>query len=247
VPSKLSGKRPTACPRATSGSHNTDDSDSTSSFIAIGAATLADIYDPAERGKMVGIFYAAPLLGLSLGPLLGGTLAQAFSWRAAMWMLAALFGIDLVLFAFFFRDTFRCERSLTYRRALARRTGIRRVGVAPRRHAAEVFKRPTNVESESGAQVPAALAVPDTTIESKENASLGNGPTPPSSRSGDATARDDVQEKIAPSLADVNPFPPVLLVLRRQNNIPTLISSGTTYFLLQSLDPPPTYSLALQL
>jgi len=38
-----------------------------------------------------------------------------------------------------------------------------------------------------------------------------------------------VQEKIAPSLADLNPFPPVLLVLRRRNNIPTLISSALLF------------------
>jgi len=31
----------------------------------------------------MGIFYAAPLLGASLGPLLGGILTQAFSWRAS--------------------------------------------------------------------------------------------------------------------------------------------------------------------
>ena len=174
MPSKLWGKRPTVFPRATSGSHNSDDSDSTSSFIAIGAATLADIYDPAERGKMVGIFYAAPLLGLSLGPLLGGTLAQAFSWRAATWMLAAFFGIDLALFAFFFRDTFRCERSLTYRRALARRVAAASGESPPRSSSDLLTSNPSPAR-----QYPLALAVLDTTIESKENASLGDAPMPP--------------------------------------------------------------------
>ena len=30
--------------------------------MAIGAATLADIYDPFERGTKLGIYYAAPCL-----------------------------------------------------------------------------------------------------------------------------------------------------------------------------------------
>lgn len=40
--------------------------------LTIGAGTLADIFEPRERGAMLGIYYAAPLLGPALGPLLGG-------------------------------------------------------------------------------------------------------------------------------------------------------------------------------
>jgi MFS family permease len=147
---------------------------------------------------MVGIFYAAPLLGPSLGPLLGGVLAQAFDWRASMWLLAAILGVDLVLFALFFRDTFRCERSLTYRRALARR------------------------------QSAAVARTVRDTINSREKGALGDGPTSPSSACG-AAAELDLQAKITPSLADVDPFPPLFLILRCRNNITTLFPSGTTH------------------
>jgi Major Facilitator Superfamily len=176
-----------------------ENSHSSSCFIVIGAATLADIYEPAERGKMVGIFYAAPLLGPSLGPLLGGVLAQAFSWRATMWLLAAILGIDLVLFTFFFRDTFRRERSLTYRCAVARRQST-------------IMSRAVRARD---------------TISSREKASLGDGPTSRSSSCGTAAGLD-AQAKITLSLADVNPFPPLLPVLRRRNNVTTLFSSGST-------------------
>jgi MFS family permease len=161
----------------------------------------------------MGIFYAAPLLGPSLGPLLGGILTQAFSWRAAFWLLAAILGIDIILFTFFFRDTFRCERSLTYRRALARRG---RAIVFPRLEADAM-----------------SITVPVTTLavvgatESKEEADLGDGPVSPSS--GGAATGGDVQAEITLSLADVNPFPPLLLVLRRRNNVMTLIASGTSH------------------
>ena len=151
-----------------------DDSGSTSAFITTGAATLADIYDPVERGEKIGVFFAAPLLGTSLGPLLGGPLARAFSWRAALWMLAAFLGMDLCLFVFFFRDTFRCERSLTYRRALARRVAAASGESPPRSSSDLLTSNPSPAR-----QYPLALAVLDTTIESKENAGLGDAPMPP--------------------------------------------------------------------
>jgi len=160
---------------------------------------------------MVGIFYAAPLLGPSLGPLLGGVLTQAFDWRASLWLLAAILGIDLVLFTLFFRDTFRSERSLTYQRALTRR------------------------------QSATMTRTVRDTINSREKEALGDGPTSPSSSCG-AAAELDPQAKITPSLADVNPFPPLLLILRRRNNITTVFSSGTTRFFPPSL----ARSLALQ-
>ena len=51
-----------------------------SAVLAIGAATLADIFEPRERGTMMGIYYAAPLLGPSLGPIAGGILTQLFTF-----------------------------------------------------------------------------------------------------------------------------------------------------------------------
>ncbi|KAI9442899.1 MFS general substrate transporter [Lactarius indigo] len=149
----------------------------TGPVLAIGAATLADIYEPRERGTKLGISYAAPLLGPSLGPILGGVLTQAFSWRACFWLLAAYLGASLVLFVLFFRDTFRKERSLTYQRALA-----------SRRSAAS--KR---------------SSVPTATV------------TVVSPQAG---------AEITLSFKDVNPFPPLFLVLKRRNNIATLFPSG---------------------
>ena len=40
--------------------------------FTIGAGTLADIFDPKERGTRLGIYYGAPLLGPACGPILGG-------------------------------------------------------------------------------------------------------------------------------------------------------------------------------
>lgn len=73
----------------------------------------------------MGVYYAAPLLGPSLGPIVGGILAQAFSWRAVFYFLAIFAGCSLLAFAFF-RDTFRRERSLSYQASLKQATEARR-------------------------------------------------------------------------------------------------------------------------
>jgi len=68
-----------------------------------------------------GVYYAAPLLGPSLGPLLGGVVTNTWNWRATFFLLTILGGIALCSF-FFFTDTFRRERNLTYQAAKERAT-----------------------------------------------------------------------------------------------------------------------------
>ncbi|KAF4568437.1 hypothetical protein EYR36_010448 [Pleurotus pulmonarius] len=96
-----------------------------SSVITIGAATLADIYPPAIRGTKMGIYYAAPLLGPSLGPILGGALTAGFSWRACFWFLAIFSGSSFLSFLLFFKDPWRKERSLTYQNVLREKSDER--------------------------------------------------------------------------------------------------------------------------
>ncbi|KAI0733600.1 MFS general substrate transporter [Fomitopsis betulina] len=91
-----------------------------SAVLAIGAATLADIYDSHERGSKMGLYYSAPLLGPSIGPILGGGLTQGFNWRACFWFLVIFGTLNHLSFSFLFKDTFRRERSLAYQRMLRR-------------------------------------------------------------------------------------------------------------------------------
>ncbi|TFK69525.1 vacuolar DHA amino acid exporter, partial [Pluteus cervinus] len=92
-----------------------------SAVMAIGAASLADIFDPVERGTKMGIYYIAPQLGPAIGPIFGGVLTTAFNWRAIFWFLAIVGGTNALNFLFFFKDTFRRERSLTYQNILRER------------------------------------------------------------------------------------------------------------------------------
>jgi multidrug resistance protein len=69
---------------------------SAASVQAVGAGTIADIWEPKERGKAMGIFYLGPLCGPLLAPIIGGALAQKFGWRATQWFLVIFGGVATV-------------------------------------------------------------------------------------------------------------------------------------------------------
>ncbi|KAF8989037.1 vacuolar DHA amino acid exporter [Cyathus striatus] len=92
-----------------------------SAVSSLGSATLADMFDPVERGSKMGIYYTAPLLGPALGPVFGGILTSALGWRSIFWFLSILGGTSVFAFVLYFRDTFRKERSLVYRDVVAKR------------------------------------------------------------------------------------------------------------------------------
>ena len=64
------------------------------SVQAVGAGTIADVWEPKERGRAMGIFYLGPLCGPLLAPIIGGALAQRWNWRATLWFLV-IYGGEL--------------------------------------------------------------------------------------------------------------------------------------------------------
>ncbi|KAL1727475.1 major facilitator superfamily domain-containing protein [Schizophyllum commune] len=168
-----------------------------SAVIAIGAATLADIFEPAERGTKMGVYYMAPLLGPSVASVLGGVLTSGFNWRGPFWFLAIVSGCSLLGFILFFKDTFRKERSLTYQSILKSRLREAAKEGRRRRRAREKGR---DLERGSGVAVIAdggavVAALPDVKV----------------------------------TLRDVNPFPGVISILRRPNNVVMLFSSGLLF------------------
>ncbi|RMZ82291.1 hypothetical protein DV738_g1879, partial [Chaetothyriales sp. CBS 135597] len=57
------------------------------SVQAVGAGTVADLFDSGERGKAMGLFYLGPLCGPLFAPILGGILGERWGWRATQWAL----------------------------------------------------------------------------------------------------------------------------------------------------------------
>ncbi|EPE09913.1 mfs transporter [Ophiostoma piceae UAMH 11346] len=75
------------------------------SVQAVGAGTLADIWEPRERGRAMGIFYLGPLTGPLFAPIIGGALSQAWGWKSTMWFLTIYGGLTLVMVFFCLPET----------------------------------------------------------------------------------------------------------------------------------------------
>jgi multidrug resistance protein len=69
------------------------------SVQAVGAGTIADLWEPRERGRAMGIFYLGPLCGPLFAPIVGGLLAERWGWRSTMWFLVG-YGALTVIFIF---------------------------------------------------------------------------------------------------------------------------------------------------
>ena len=74
---------------------------------AVGAGTIADIWEVRERGQAMGWFYLGPLLGPLIAPMIGGGVALKFGWRGTMWFIF-FFGVVLwILLAVALPETLR--------------------------------------------------------------------------------------------------------------------------------------------
>lgn len=80
-------------------------SSGSSGTIALSSGVVADVSTVSERGKWFGLVTAGSLLGPSLGPAIGGLLAEKLGWRAIFWFLGILAGVFLVPLLIFFPET----------------------------------------------------------------------------------------------------------------------------------------------
>jgi EmrB/QacA subfamily drug resistance transporter len=67
-----------------------------SMIFATGVALLSSVYPAHKRGEALGIYVTAVYIGLFLGPILGGFLAQNFGWRS-IFLFNIPFGLLLIL------------------------------------------------------------------------------------------------------------------------------------------------------
>lgn len=78
-----------------------------SSTVALCQAVVADTVTSSERGQYIGITVLPIVLAPSLGPVLGGILAQYLGWRSIFWFLTIIAVITLVAMLLFFPETCR--------------------------------------------------------------------------------------------------------------------------------------------
>lgn len=70
------------------------------SVQAVGAGTIADVWEVRERGRAMGIYYLGPLCGPLFAPIIGGVLAEKLGWRSTLWFLV-IYGAAVLLFLVF--------------------------------------------------------------------------------------------------------------------------------------------------
>ncbi|KAI9373839.1 major facilitator superfamily domain-containing protein [Aspergillus egyptiacus] len=81
------------------------------SVQAVGAGTIADIWDTRERGRAMGIFYLGPLCGPLIAPIVGGALAQRWQWRSTMWFFSAYGAVVVALILLGLPETLATSKS----------------------------------------------------------------------------------------------------------------------------------------
>ncbi|KAM3502563.1 hypothetical protein MY11210_009023 [Beauveria gryllotalpidicola] len=64
------------------------------SVQAVGAGTVADLWEPQDRGRAMGIFSLGPMLGPLTAPIVGAALDCHWGWRSTQWFLV-IYGIAI--------------------------------------------------------------------------------------------------------------------------------------------------------
>jgi MFS transporter, DHA1 family, multidrug resistance protein len=122
-----------------------------SPIIAIGGATIADLYTPKKRAYGMTLWSVFAGFGPSVGPLLGSFAAHAEGWRWTIWEIMWLSGATLILLFFCYPET--SASNILYRRAsrLRKATGnssiksaseIAAAAMSPRDRVLNVLVRP---------------------------------------------------------------------------------------------------------
>jgi multidrug resistance protein len=75
------------------------------SVQAVGAGTIADIWEVRERGRAMSTFYIGPLCGPLFAPIIGGALGAGLGWRSTQWFLVIYGGATLIFIIFALPET----------------------------------------------------------------------------------------------------------------------------------------------
>ncbi|GAA5846678.1 hypothetical protein JCM5353_008666 [Sporobolomyces roseus] len=196
-----------------------------SAVLALGAGSLADIYDTHERGTKLGIFYSIPLCGpaidkLCIEPNLRGALTSSSNWRSTFYFLLGYGALCFVLM-WVMPNTFRKERSHAWRKAMERSRQHNRENKAKAKAALPQFN-----EVEAGTEKDRDVK---TRFQDGERGATIVGETVEAiKRIRTGTIKSaDVDVKI--HLRDINPFAATLSIIMVPSNLLVLFYSGLLF------------------
>ena len=72
----------------------------------IGGGVLADCWTADERGRSIGIYTLAPLLGPIIAPIIGGFITEYSTWRWTFWAVSIVDGIVQILGVIFLKESY---------------------------------------------------------------------------------------------------------------------------------------------
>ncbi|KAI5920636.1 major facilitator superfamily domain-containing protein [Camillea tinctor] len=91
--------------------------------ITIGSGSITDIMPVEQRGRAMAAWTLGPLLGPCIGPVAGGYLIRATSWRWVYWLVAILGGLFIPFSWFFLKETYAPAILEQKTRLLQKQTG----------------------------------------------------------------------------------------------------------------------------
>ncbi|ORX62990.1 MFS general substrate transporter [Hesseltinella vesiculosa] len=81
-----------------------------SSIIAIGSGTIADITTPEERGGYQGWYALGFTLAPAVAPMIGGLISRYLGWRWIFWLLSLTCCVHWVILYFTLPETLMCDQ-----------------------------------------------------------------------------------------------------------------------------------------
>lgn len=91
--------------------------------LAIGGGILADCFHPEQRGRAIGIYSLAPLIGPAAGPIAGGFIAQNTTWRWVFWAVSIADAMIQIAGIFLLQETWAPKLLELKARRLREETG----------------------------------------------------------------------------------------------------------------------------
>ncbi|KAI1133205.1 MFS transporter [Nemania abortiva] len=89
----------------------------------LGPAIVGDMFPADKRGSAISIIALAPLIGGSLGPAIGGAIAETLGWRSVLWLSVGLALTCELMFFICFRETYKVAILRQRAARLRRETG----------------------------------------------------------------------------------------------------------------------------